>query len=131
MKTLSIDATHNSPAIILNAENLEFKISGDSHPENSQKLFEPIIKWFEEFLDFAKNQLLVTESKLIIALDYFNSSTAKCLFDVIAKYSELSLHGYQTKVYWHYEFDDDDVLEAGKDLAEMLNIEFDFVPIYK
>lgn len=129
MKSLLLEATHNSPFVSLNAETLEFTISGDSRPENSQNLFDPLINWLSEFKTYAASELTEGKLNLVIALDYFNSSSAKCLFDFIEKFAELEEIGLKVKVIWQYEFDDDDVFDAGQDLAEMLGIEFEFLPI--
>lgn len=129
MDSLLIHPTHNSPFVSLNAQKGELKISGDSRPENSQEFFDPLMQWLSNFKSYAEHHLPATNLTLTVALDYFNSSSAKCLFDFIFHYSELRNLGHSTTILWQYESDDDDVLEAGQDLSEMLGIEFDFVPI--
>ncbi len=59
-----------------------------------------------------------------VTLEYFNSSTAKALvrFLFIAK----SMIG-KSKLTINYYFDDENVLEYGKDFSEVLDIPFNYI----
>ena len=49
MEAMIIEATEFSPGVVLDSKAHKFEISGDSRPENTGKLYEPIIKWIEQY----------------------------------------------------------------------------------
>ncbi len=37
--------------------------------------------------------------------------------------------GKKIKIKWYYDEDDEDIMEMGEDLTELINLPFDLVPI--
>jgi hypothetical protein len=63
-------------------------------------------------------------------LFYFNSSSAKFLFDFFEFFEEKAANGVTVKVNWNYREDDDTMLEAGEDFAEDLETcQFELVQV--
>ncbi|HAW19252.1 MAG TPA: nuclear pore complex subunit, partial [Flavobacteriales bacterium] len=61
-----------------------------------------------------------------IQLEYFNTSSSKCILDVFKKLE--SVNGKTTiTINWHYEEDDEDMLEAGEDYQAIINIPFKMI----
>ena len=131
MKTLSLKATHNTPRIYFSPSESRFEIMGKSAPEDVRGLYYPVIAWVNEFIKETKsNNPFTRENPLILSLDldYFNSSSAKFLYDIITGLKELKAGGVPLIVEWHYEHDDSDLREAGEDMAVLSQIEFKFCP---
>ena len=59
--------------------------------------------------------------------EYFNTSSSKCLFDIFRKLNIVKESGFDLSINWYYEEDDEDMLEAGEDYADLLGIEFNYV----
>ena len=68
------------------------------------------------------------EFKVYIKLFYFNSSTAKFLYDFFENLDEVAASGKSIEVNWLYEPEDDSMEEAGEDFAEdMENLVFNLL----
>jgi len=97
-------------------------------PENAKKWTSIAERFLEEEVragkvSFNKDNPLVLEIKL----KYFNSSSAKFLFDIFSEIGQISGEGQTIKIRWYYEAGDDDMLEAGEELSEIAEIPFEFI----
>ena len=118
-----IEGTPKTPTITFNAESGKLEIKGRSIPENSIEFYKPMVDWLEEY---GKNPAESTEVN--IQLEYFNTSSSKCILDVFKKLENIS-KADRSKVIinWHYEEDDEDMLEAGEDYQSILHIPFKMI----
>jgi len=121
MEKLIKDGTDETPQVILDSENNKFEISGKSMPEDSTAFYRPILEWLTQYAA-APNR----ETNFILKMFYFNTSSSKLLLDVLFKIEEISQHG-AVKIIWQYDIDDEDMLEAGKEYANMVEVPFEFV----
>jgi hypothetical protein len=122
MKAYIVEATDFSPEVILDPENNTFEISGISRPENANDFYEPIVKWLEDYLK-APNQ----KTQVKFNFDYFNTSSLKYFLMILSKFKEISETDSELKIDWCYDREDESMLEAGKSLEELSELEFDFV----
>lgn len=60
-------------------------------------------------------------------MEYFNTSSSKCLYDILKEIKYLSDQGKEVNVRWYYEQDDEDMMEAGEDYSDLLDLPFVFV----
>ncbi len=112
----TIEATDSTPEIIIDKENQKISIKGKIIPENPIKYFAEISPIIMEFYNECDN------IKLEFELEYFNTSSAKYLFDLLKKFEDKS----KVEVIWIYENDDEDILEAGQDYEELTGLKFVF-----
>ncbi len=131
MEKLILEETENTPMVLLDNENHEIRFKGDSRPEDVRKFYEPILDWlgeYEKHLYFLKDQ---TNNIAVVAnfeFEYFNSSSAKYLMDIIMKLSEISkIENINFKLNWHYDAMDEDMLESGEEFQDMLGVPFNFI----
>ncbi|HNT94231.1 MAG: DUF1987 domain-containing protein [Bacteroidales bacterium] len=131
MKSFIHRATDLTPEIILAPEENRFIIAGKSAPEDVRGLYYPVIEWMEEFAAEVRSGNKYTEQNpllLKLDLEYFNSSSAKFLFDIFAQLKELQNDGIPVIVEWHYDEEDTDLREAGEDLALLCEMQFRYCP---
>ena len=118
MNSLRIEATDDSPFINFDIVSNHFMVSGESRPENASKFYSPIIKWLNEyetfFLENKKDSKLLT---FAFKLNYFNSSSAKYIMDIMIILKKFIDKSYKIEIEWHYDKRDEDMLEAGKEFA--------------
>ena len=130
MEELKIEGTENTPHIDLNHNDHSLLFEGDSRPENVQQFFNPIIAWLEEyskhlyFLKDLNNASIAIECNF--KFEYFNSSSAKYIMDIITKLSKLD-PSITLNINWHYEEMDEDMQEAGEEFEDMMGIKFNFI----
>ncbi|HNX67246.1 MAG TPA: DUF1987 domain-containing protein [Bacteroidales bacterium] len=130
MKDLHLTPSHNTPEILLSTSRNLFVIEGKSAPEDVRSLYYPVIDWIRSLTqEIISNNPYTTENPLIfkINLSYFNSSSAKFLFDIFIHLKEIKDHNVPVLVEWYYEDEDTDMLEAGEDLASTTGNKFVFI----
>lgn len=124
MENLKIDHTPITPYVFLNAETGVLVLSGRSSPDNSPGFYSKI----QDFLDTYFEASALDTFKLDVNLEYFNTSSLKCIFQILKKLSDINEKGkVAVQVNWYYEEDDDDMLETGEDIAGLLSINFNFI----
>ena len=133
MQKLYISPTANTPEIIFSPEENIFVIRGTSSPEDVRAMYYPVIEWISTFIKNTLGGELNNYSsgsplKFQIDLDYFNSSSAKFLFDIFTGLKEVSQIGIPIVVEWFHEKEDVDMKEAGTDIASLAGMEFTYIP---
>jgi|SRR5690554_2416116 len=124
MEKLTIEGTPKTPTIKFDPETGKLLIQGRSIPENSIEFYKPLVDLLEDYADSPKELTNVD-----IVLEYFNTSSSKCILDVFKKLEKIKAEGNEVKVNWHYEEDDEDMLEAGEDYQAIINIPFKMIEI--
>ena len=124
MKSISIDGSPKTPEVNFDYEKGTLEIKGRSIPENSIEFYKPMIDWLEEYAKDPQSKTIVN-----IQLEYFNTSSSKCILDVFKKLEVLAKDGKDVEVNWYYEEDDEDMLEAGEDYQSIIRIPFKMIEI--
>ncbi len=128
MRKLIVNRTSNSPEVHFDPEEKRFEISGESRPPNVPAFYDEIIGWVN---DFTKDLSVSGDKKdpveFNLDFNYFNSSSAKYILDFCKKIATLRANGENAIIKWHYESDDLDMLEVGKEMSRMARIPFDYV----
>jgi len=117
MDSMIFEGNTKSPAIDFNAETGILKISGRSIPDDTFKVYNPIIEWL--------NQYSIQPNKtttLDIRFEYINTSSSKFIFEILKKLEKLSNAGNEVTINWYYEEDDEDMMETGEDFQSIINI---------
>jgi len=120
-----INPTSVTPYVLLDTSAELFEIRGRSSPEVSINFYNPIY----DHLENAKFQQQKGDFTANFALEYFNTSSTKCLLGILKRLADFQDQGKTVIVNWYYEEDDEDVLEIGEDLSYFVDIEFNFKPI--
>ena len=102
VKHIKIEATENSPKIILDATKGLIHISGDSYPENTFEFYEMVLEWLQNYFN---SPLETTTVKL--NLSYFNSSTVQILFEIFDIFQE-NREKTTFVIEWYYDKEDSD-----------------------
>ncbi|MBN2480264.1 MAG: DUF1987 domain-containing protein [Bacteroidales bacterium] len=124
MEPIIIESTTKTPAVRLDAESGILEIKGRSIPENSIEFYKPLVDWLE---DYAKDP--VKRTQVNVQLEYFNTSSSKCILDVFKKLESIYKAKNDVIINWYYEEDDEDMLEAGEDYESIIRVPFKMVEI--
>lgn len=124
METISIEGTPKTPTITFDTNKGFLEIKGRSIPENSIEFYKPLVDWLEKYA--TKPQ---PSTNVNIQLEYFNTSSSKCILDVFKKLEAINKSGSQVVINWFYEEDDEDMLEAGEDYQAIINVPFKMVQV--
>ena len=134
MQELHINPTSVSPEVYFSPKENIFLIRGISTPEDVRALYYPVIEWIRNYIDHLiltepgkKSYTPVSPLKFKADLEYFNSSSAKFLYDIFMELKRLIAAGVPFIVEWLYDNEDIDLKEAGSDIASLAGMEFIFV----
>jgi len=120
---LNITSTTTSPEINFNTSKGVLIIKGRSYPENAQEFYQELVKKIEEYTHSP-----CPKTSVHISLVYFNTASSKVFLDIFHQLESLRSKS-MIAINWYYEKGDEDMLEAGKDYSEMLNLPFEMIEI--
>ncbi len=123
MEPITIAGTPKTPTVSFEPSG-KVEIKGRSIPENSIAFYKPLVDWLEEYM-----QNPATKTEVNIQLEYFNTSSSKCILDVFKKLEAIYKSGNDVAISWYYEEDDEDMLEAGEDYQSIIKIPFKMIEI--
>jgi hypothetical protein len=122
--TLVVEASPKTPTVNLDCNTGVLLFKGRSIPENSIDFFQPIYSWVDRYCEHPKQ-----ETTLQIRLEYFNTSSSKCILDLLRKFEQLNKEKSRVVVEWFYETDDDDMVEAGEDYQAIIELPFNMIEV--
>lgn len=126
MKVYNLDPTNRTPKIEFNTKNNTFLITGRSIPENSIDFYKPAIDWLTEYL-----QEPLPETILDVKLEYFNTSSSKCLVDIFRKIETLHKSGKKAQIRWFFIEEDEDMQESGEDFKNIIKAPLELIKTNK
>lgn len=121
MENFYLESTPKTPRLSFNNDNGIFEVSGRSIPENSIEFYKPLLDWLDNYVKVAKS-----ETKLIVKLEYFNTSSSKCLVEIFRKLEKLQKDN-KVVIQWYYDEEDEDMQESGEDFKEIIKIPIEMV----
>lgn len=124
MRSLHIPADEFTPLVEYNAESNSLHLSGMSVPEDTKGFYLPVLEWIDEFFKTPPSQVFVFEVKLV----YFNTSSSKMIYDLLAKINKNQHKLNGLRVIWFYNDEDDYMFEAGNNFSELVDLPFEFKP---
>lgn len=128
MRKLIIEQTTNSPKVNFDPERNVFEISGESRPPDVAGFYTEILNWVDDYSSFlSKSQEGKEPVVFNLDFEYFNSSSAKYILDFCKQIGTVRSKGKDVAVKWHYEKNDMDMLEVGREMSRMAKFPFEYV----
>lgn len=125
MERIVIEGTPKTPTINFDMGAGTLEIRGRSIPENSIEFYKPLVEHLERYGSSPKSNTNVN-----IQLEYFNTSSSKCILDVFKKLEAIQKGGSSAVIInWYYEQDDEDMLEAGEDYQAIISVPFKMIEV--
>lgn len=117
MERIELESSVKTPNVLFDADSGQLEIGGRSIPENSTEFYKPIFEWLDSYLQSPNSS-----TEFNFKLEYFNTSSSKCILDVLRKMEKLHVAGNEVVVKWYYEEDDEDMKEAGENYQRIVNV---------
>jgi hypothetical protein len=118
------EGTAKTPKLNFDGENGLFEISGRSIPENSIEFYKPVLVWLDQYIFHPVESITFT-----VKLEYFNTSSSKCLVDIFRRLERLHIQGVPVLVKWFYEPEDEDMQDSGHDFKEIIKLPVEMVEL--
>ncbi len=124
MEVFMLSESANTPEVFMDPDTGVMRVRGRAIPEDAEKFWSPVLKWFYAYAAIPANQTVFT-----FQLEYINIASAKRVLFLLNKLSEMNESGASVEVQWLFSSDDADIYEVGKDLSTMVEIPFHFKEI--
>ena len=124
LEFMDIPATVSSPQVRTDPQQGLICLAGESYPENSFEFYRPVSAWVAGFL--ARDGRPLT---LEIRLTYLNTSSIKCLIDLLDEMEEAHRAGRTVALNWYYDLEDDRAMELAEEFKEDLTLPFTIIPV--
>lgn len=121
LRDIHIEKSEDTPEVILNPSLQIFSFTGCSMPEDSLAFYNPIINWFERYVQEPFEHLYVD-----IRLLYFNTASAKQLARMLAVLDDCEQREKIT-IRWFYDVHDIETIDTGK-RYEVIPLKFEYYP---
>jgi hypothetical protein len=116
MKDILLEGTAKTPEVKFSIDPISMSLSGRSIPENSIEFYKPLLDWVDQSIQSHDEVVCIS-----VKLEYFNTSSSKCLMDLFKRIEKAAP---MASVDWYYEEEDEDMLEAGEDYDAIIDIPF-------
>jgi hypothetical protein len=120
MEIYKVEATASTPRVEHDPQRGLLTLEGESYPENALAFYEPL---FKRLRSAEPGEAL----EVRVRLAYFNSSSSKCLMDLMELLGRRAERGERIRLEWRYDADDEDMREAGQEFAEDAAFDFELV----
>lgn len=115
--------TGSTPYVLVDEEKSYMKFEGESFHENISAFFKEVNDWLDNHLESDFDTLTFD-----CEMEYFNSSTAKLLLNMLIDMDEHTSDNKKIIVNWITTEDNDIIIECGEDFQEeMEKLEFNLV----
>ena len=124
MENLNLEGSAKTPTVKFDGTNGVLELKGRSIPENSIEFYKPLNDWIEAYGANPQPNTIVE-----VKLEYFNTSSSKCILDLFKQLEKLNSGNTEVKVNWYFEEDDEDMEEAGEDYQAIIDLPFKMIEV--
>jgi hypothetical protein len=121
LKEYSFSAGVKSPQIELNPYTGDLILAGKSIPENATVIYEPVLKWVNEYVKKPK-----LNTNLRLNLEYFNSASSIWLAKIVKVLCSVRKSGYTLFIHLYFDLEDFDTMHQ-EDLKDALSPIMDMI----
>lgn len=123
MERLSIAPSISTPSVDFDPASGLLQLGGESYPENSFEFYAPVNAWLKAFLAETNGPV-----KLKVALSYLNTSSTKCMIDLLDDLEAAHRRGLPVDVVWYYDSDNERARDTIDEFKEDFTMPFEVVP---
>ena len=117
MENLVISPSKSTLGINFDVDSGILDMNGSSYPENAMEFFQPLYDWLKAYLDTKPHEIVLN-----LKINYLNTSSTKCVLDLMEILDNYYTDNSNIKIHWFYEEDDEDILELGQDIGDDLKL---------
>jgi len=129
MENIHIEGKHGVnfiPTVDFNAETGVCEIAGESYLEDTLEFYTPLYDWLKQYIKEVNKPVVFN-----FRLRYFNTSSSKCIIDILNILKKYETEGGKVEVNWYYDADEEDIedeLEEIEDFMIETNMKINLVP---
>ncbi len=112
------------PEVNFNVDSGVCEISGESYMEETYKFYLPLINWIKDYIQHIKRPI-----ELNVKLIYLNTSSTKCVLDILEILKDYEENGGDAKVNWYYDKADPDMVDEVEDFEAESGIKIKLIEL--
>ncbi len=124
MEKLYIPEGESSPGFMLKPDSGEIIFWGQACPEDAYQFYEPIINKLKEYLDDLPPKVTFTFN-----IVYYNTASSKIIISILQMLEAARRSGSDIRILWYYDPYDEDMMIAGEDFSEIVDVPFELKPL--
>ena len=133
MNNLIIPATDFTPFVNFKIDTGNLELSGVSRPEDVAGFYEGPLEWLckleESILNKSEYKYEFPELRFSFKMTYFNSGSSKYMIQILRRLKNVAKTGVDVKIDWYFEEGDDKMQDDGEDLAEAVELKFNYIEV--
>jgi hypothetical protein len=129
MENISVKGYHDDyfvPTVDFNADLGVCELSGESYLEDTVDFYAPLLNWLREYKNEGKKPITFN-----FKLTYFNTSSSRCILDILYILKEYEEDGGEVTVNWFFDKDDIDMEEEVEDYTIESELAINLIPFDK
>ncbi|MBQ4408955.1 MAG: DUF1987 domain-containing protein [Bacteroidales bacterium] len=126
MEDIHIEGVHEAfftPTVNFEAATGHCEIAGESYLEETSKFYARLLDWIRKYVATVKGPL-----NFDFKLSYFNTSSSKCLVDILDLLKKYQNDGGSVSVNWYYD-DSEEELEEVEDFILETGLDINKIPM--
>lgn len=124
MSCLNIKSTTKTPDVLFDLQTGVLDIKGMSCAEFALEFYRPVFEWVDSYQKDPEKKTIVN-----FQLKYFNTSSAKCLLQLLERFSAMRRKGLEVEINWFYIKNDEQMIQDGENYSEILDLPFNMIEI--
>lgn len=114
MNNILLEASDNSPKVIMDKDKAYIEFVGRSYPENTFAFYRPITEWLRQYFKLYVNNENMTVIKFKFL--YFNSATTQIIFEILDIIEDSGVRNLD--ISWYYDKESEIGYEDYEDYSE-------------
>lgn len=114
MNNILLEASDNSPKVIMDKDKAYIEFDGRSYPENTFAFYRPITEWLRQYFKLYVNDENMTVIKFKFL--YFNSATTQIIFEILDIIEDSGVRNLD--ISWYYDKESEIGYEDYEDYSE-------------
>jgi len=113
-----------TPQVKFTASSGLCEISGESFMESVKDFYDTLMDWLRRYMRDVDGNI-----SLHIRLSYYNSSSSRCILDMLRLLKGYELQGHEVEVVWYLDTTEDYSVEDIEDFSINTGLHIHIVPI--
>ncbi len=114
---LTISPQKSTLGVKFNVHSGILELSGASYPPNAFEFFNPLMKWIENYIHQIRNAITLN-----LHFSFINTSSSKCLLDMLHILKRYHLMGGEVFINWYYREGDEIIYETGAEICDEIGL---------
>ncbi len=118
MKNIYIKGSHGAhftPTVNFNYETGICELKGESYLEDTIKFYYPLMEWIKNYIKTIKKELVLN-----VKLTYFNTSSSKCIIDILNILKAYEQNEGKVVINWYYNDKDEEYEDELEEIEDFM-----------